>query len=116
MQIIGSLVRHLLRPVRQIVDFRHGRLAPRLMALFLIAAIVPLGAAVAIGGRAATGVLQDQAQANLQSYAASVAGQLEAALSDHLKDAKGLAADPAVVGYLLLPADQRNRFGGRGRR
>src|SRR4051794_28827010 len=108
MQDNGSFGRRLLRQVRQFVDFRHGRLAPRLMVLFLIAAVVPLSAAVAIGGRAATGVLQDQAQANLQSYAASVAGQLEAALSDHLKDARVLAADPAVVQYLSLPPDQRS--------
>ena len=94
--------------VRQVVDLRHGRLAPRLVALFLVAAVVPLVAAVIIGGRAATGVLQDQAQANLQSYASSVAAQMEAALSDHLKDAKVLAADPAVVAFLSSAPEQRS--------
>ncbi|MGH2351376.1 MAG: methyl-accepting chemotaxis protein, partial [Chloroflexota bacterium] len=88
-------------------DLRRGSLAPRLIVLCLIAALVPLGAAILIGGQAATRVLQDQAEANLQSYAAAVAGQLEVALADHLKDAKVLAADPAIVRYLSLPPDQR---------
>jgi methyl-accepting chemotaxis protein len=94
---------------RRAIDFRRGRLAPRLIALCLVAAIVPLGTAVFIGGRAATGVLQGQAEANLQGYAAAVAGQVEAALADRLKDARVLATDPAVVRYLSLPADQRDQ-------
>ena len=93
---------------RRMTDFRRGRLAPRLMVFCLVAAIVPLATAVAIGGRAATAVLQGQAESNLQGYAAAVAGQVEAALSDRLKDARVLAADPAVVRYLSLAPEARD--------
>ncbi|HET7771015.1 MAG TPA: methyl-accepting chemotaxis protein, partial [Chloroflexota bacterium] len=89
-------------------DFRRGRLAPRLMAFCLVAALVPLVTAVLIAGRAATTVLQGQAETNLQSYAASVAGELEAALADRLKDAQVLAGNPAVVRYLSLPPAARD--------
>src|SRR5688572_11376349 len=89
-------------------DFRRGRLAPRLMAFCLVAALVPLVTAVLIAGRATTTVLQGQAETNLQSYAASVAGELEAALADRLKDAQVLAGNPAVVRYLSLPQAARD--------
>jgi methyl-accepting chemotaxis protein len=93
---------------RRLVDFRRGRLAPRLIAFCLVAALAPLVTALVISGRAATNVLQAQAEGNLQSYAASVAGQVEAALADRLKDARVLAADPAIVRYLSTPADARD--------
>ncbi|HEU5319029.1 MAG TPA: methyl-accepting chemotaxis protein [Chloroflexota bacterium] len=89
-------------------DFRRGRLAPRLMAFCVVAAVVPLITAVVIGGRAVTAVLQGQAEGSLQSYATSVAGQLEAALADRLKDARVLAADPAVIRFLSLPPESRD--------
>ncbi|MGI8424072.1 MAG: methyl-accepting chemotaxis protein [Chloroflexota bacterium] len=89
-------------------DFRRGRLAPRLIAFCLIAALVPVVSAVVIAGRATTAVLQGQAETNLQSYAASVAGQVEAALADRLKDARVLSADPAVVRFLSLPPEARD--------
>lgn len=93
--------------LRGATDLRRGRLAPRLIVLCLVAAIVPLAAAIDLGGRAAAGTLQDQAQTNLQNYASSVASQVDASLSDHLKDAKQLAADPAVARYLATPPEQR---------
>src|SRR6266542_1328050 len=108
MQQLVDHSRRALGAARKFVDLRQGRLAPRLVALFLLAAVVPLLAAVLIGGRATNSVLQEQAQANLQSYASSVAAQLEAALSDHLKDARVLAADPVVVQYLSTPPEQRS--------
>src|SRR5688500_11616690 len=92
----------------RVTDFRRGRLAPRLIAFCLVAALVPLVAAVVIAGRATTAVLQSQAEGNLQSYAASVAGQVEAALVDRLKDATVLAGNPAVVRYLSLPPEARD--------
>jgi methyl-accepting chemotaxis protein len=91
-----------------LAGIRRGRLAPRLVILCLLAAVIPLVAAVAIGGRAATDVLQEQAEANLQSYATSIAGQVEAALADRLKDSRILAADPVIIRFLTTPADQRD--------
>jgi methyl-accepting chemotaxis protein len=108
MNKVLRLAGHGLAGVRQVIDLRRGQLAPRLIVLSLIAAVMPLAAAVLIGGQGATRVLQEQAETNLQSYAASIAGQLEAALADRLKDAKVLAADPAVVRFLTTPPEQRN--------
>ncbi|HEV2122896.1 MAG TPA: methyl-accepting chemotaxis protein, partial [Chloroflexota bacterium] len=93
---------------QNITGFRRGRLAPRLILFCLFAAVLPLAAAVVIGGRAAMTTLQEQAEVNLQNYATSIAGQVEAALADRLKDSRILAADPAIVRYLATPADQRD--------
>lgn len=92
----------------RLTDFRRGRLAPRLIAFCLVAALVPLATAVVIGGRAATTALQQQAEGSLNNYASAIAGQMEAALSDRLKDARVLAADPAVIRYLSLPEGARD--------
>jgi C4-dicarboxylate-specific signal transduction histidine kinase len=104
--------RRLGEYLRRAADLRSGQLAPRLIVLSLVAAIVPLAAAVVIGGRAATTVVQEQATANLQNYAGAVAGQLDAALANRLTDVKVLAADPAVVRFLSLPPDQRDAVQG----
>ena len=107
MPVSGSL-NSLVAAFRRFGSFRHGRLAPRLIAFCLVAALVPLAAAIAIGGRAATAVLQSQAETNLQSYASSVAGQVEASLAGRLKDSRVLATDPAVVHFLSLPPESRD--------
>src|SRR6266540_2015355 len=98
MQQLVDHSRRALGAARKFVDLRQGRLAPRLVALFLLAAVVPLLAAVLIGGRATNSVLQDQAQANLQSYASSVA------LRDAAQSAvtRFLGSDPSyTIGFLL---------------
>jgi methyl-accepting chemotaxis protein len=107
MERVGLVLGQVGTVWRGLTDLRRGRLAPRLIALSLLAALVPLAAAVSIGGRAATSVLTEQAEANLQGYAAAIAGQVEFALAAHLKDAKVLAADPGVVRFLALPPEQR---------
>jgi methyl-accepting chemotaxis protein len=107
MASFGFFIGRVAAAWQRLTDIRRGRLAPRLVALCLIAAVVPLVAAVLIGGQAVQRVLQDQAETSLQSYAAAVSAQIESALADHLKDAKVLAADPAVVRLLATAPEQR---------
>src|SRR5579883_351240 len=102
-----SLAAHLAGFWRRLVDLRRGRLAPRLIAFCLLAAVLPLASGLVVGGRAVTGVLQEQAEASLQNHASAIAGQIDAVLVDHLKDAKVLAADPAIVRFLTTPPDAR---------
>ncbi len=64
-----SLAAHLAGLWRRLVDLRRGRLAPRLIAFCLLAAVLPLASAIVVGGRAVTGVLQEQAEASLQNHA-----------------------------------------------
>jgi methyl-accepting chemotaxis protein len=102
-----SVAAHLNGLWHRLVDLRRGQLAPRLIAFCLLAAVLPLAAAVVVGGRAVTGVLQEQAEASLQNHAAAIAGQIDAVLADHLKDAKVLATDPAIVRFLATPPEAR---------
>jgi len=88
--------------------FRNWNLRTKLVSLFLVVALIPLGIVSYLNYRSTTLALVNEANIKLSGAAQLTADELDSFFTVTLNAARVKAQDPAIIEYLLLPAYQRH--------